>query len=422
MTLGDDWREAYIDFIRDQRLTTGMDARSAEAARVMHRSKGFVLVDSKLYRRGARSGVLMQCVTKEDGYDILRQIHEGVCGNHAASRTLVEKAYRASFWWPTAVSDAEDLVRRCQNCQFFNKQSHVPAHSLITIPPSWPFACWTLDMIGHFTMAPGGFTHILMAIDKFTKLIEYKPIAKLTPNRVVDFISNILHRFGFPNTIITDLGSNFIANQFWEFYENTCIEVKYISVAHPRANGQFERANSMIIDGLMKRLYDENSKKGGKWIHELPHVVWGLTTQPSKATGQTPFFLVYGSEAILPADIMWKSPRVKMYNEGEADEAGKLELDSIEEPRCTALVQSARYLQGIRQYHNRNLRERSFSIGDLVLRRIQDESSLYKLNSRWEGPFVIKHVTRPGSYRLQYPEGQDVLNSWNVQNLCKSYP
>jgi hypothetical protein len=148
MALEEDWREAFIDFIRDQRLPAGIDARSAEAARVMRRSKGFVLVDTKLYRRGARSGVLMKCVTKEDGYDILREIHEGVCGNHAASRTLVGKAYRACFWWPTAVSDAEDLVRRCQNCQFFGKQSHVPAHSLITIPPSWPFACWSLDMMG----------------------------------------------------------------------------------------------------------------------------------------------------------------------------------------------------------------------------------------------------------------------------------
>jgi hypothetical protein len=64
-------------------------------------------------------------------------------------------------------------------------------------------------MIGLFTTAPGGFTHVLVAVDKFTKWIEYKPIAKLTPDRVVDFISDILHRFGFPNTIIMDLGSNF---------------------------------------------------------------------------------------------------------------------------------------------------------------------------------------------------------------------
>jgi hypothetical protein len=62
-----------------------MDARSTEPARVMCRSKRFILVDNKLYRRGARSGILMKCVTKEDGYDILREIHEGVCGNHAAS-------------------------------------------------------------------------------------------------------------------------------------------------------------------------------------------------------------------------------------------------------------------------------------------------------------------------------------------------
>jgi hypothetical protein len=93
-----------------------MYAKSAAAAHVMRRSKGFVLVDNKLYRRGARSDVLMKCVTGEDGYDILREIHEGVCGNHAASRTLVGKAYRADFWWPTAVLDAEDLVWRCQNC------------------------------------------------------------------------------------------------------------------------------------------------------------------------------------------------------------------------------------------------------------------------------------------------------------------
>jgi hypothetical protein len=69
-------------------------------------------------------------------------------------------------------------------------------------------------------------------------------------------------------------------------------------VAHPRANGQVERANSLILDGLKKRLYDKNSKKGSKWIDEISSVVWGLRTQPSEATGQSPFFVVYGSEKI----------------------------------------------------------------------------------------------------------------------------
>jgi hypothetical protein len=76
-------------------------------------------------------------------------------------------------------------------------------------------------------------------------------------------------------------------------------------MAHPQANGQVERANGLIFDGLKKRLYDDNSKKGGMWIDEISSVVWGLRTQPSKATRQSPFFLVYGSEAILLANVMW---------------------------------------------------------------------------------------------------------------------
>lgn len=102
------------------------------------------------------------------------------------------------FYWPIALEDAEELIRRCPNCQFFGKQAHVSAHQLITIPPSWPFACWGLDMIGPLTIAPGGFTHVLVAIDKFTKWIDYKPIVKLTADPVINFICDILYRFGFP--------------------------------------------------------------------------------------------------------------------------------------------------------------------------------------------------------------------------------
>jgi hypothetical protein len=67
---------------------------------------------------------------------------------------------------------------------------------------------------------------------------------------------------------------------------------------------------------LNKRLYDETSKKGSKWINEISSVIWELRTQPSKATGQSPFFLMYGSEAILPANVMWKPPRLEMFEEG----------------------------------------------------------------------------------------------------------
>ena len=79
-----------------------------------------------------------------------------------------------------------------------------------------------------------------------------KPIVKISSDRAVDFISNIIHRFGFPHTIITDLGSNFTSQSFWDSCDNSCIDVKYASIAHPRANSQVERINGLVLDGLKK--------------------------------------------------------------------------------------------------------------------------------------------------------------------------
>jgi hypothetical protein len=159
-----------------------------------------------------------------------------------------------------------------------------------------------------------------------------------------------------------------------------------------------------------------NSRKGGKW-NKISSVVWGLRTQSSKITEQSPFFLVYGSEAILPTDVMWQSSRLEMYEDSEADDARHLEIGLAEEVRCKILLQSAHYLQGVHRYHNWNVQARSFNVGDLVLRYIQNETGLHKLNSRWEGPFIVLKATRPGSYRLKYADGQEVPNSWNIEHL-----
>jgi transposase InsO family protein len=111
-----------------------------------------------------------------------------------------------------------------------------------------------------FQESSGGYTHVLVTIDKFTKWIEYKPIASLTSAKAVEFIQDIIFRFGIPNSIITDLGSNFTSSEFFDFYEQRSIQIKYASVAHPRANGQVERANGMILEALKKKVFDKNEK------------------------------------------------------------------------------------------------------------------------------------------------------------------
>jgi hypothetical protein len=338
----------------------------------------------------------------------LEEIHKGVCGNHASSRTLVSKAFRRAFYWPTTLGDVEELVRRCQGSQYFAKQQHVPAYKLVTVPPTWPFARWGLDMIGPLPTAPGGFNRVLVAINKFTKWIEVKPVTCPKADRVLNFLDALVHRCGLPHRINTDLGSNFNNHQFWEYCENNGIDVRYVSVAHPRANGQVERANGMVLDALKKRLHDASNTKGGKWIKELPNALSGLRTQPTKTTWQSPYFLVYGSEAILPADVMWESPAVDQYDEGISEDSRRVDIDGLEEACCTALVQSARYQEGIRRYHDRNIKEHSFNVGDIVLRHIPNTEGLQKLSTPWESPFTVAKVTGPGSYRLQTLEGEDI--------------
>jgi hypothetical protein len=276
-------------------------------------------------------------------------------------------------------------------------------------------------MIGVFPTTPGGSNRVLVDIDKFTKWIEVKPVTCPKADRVLDFLDELVHRYGLPHRIITDLGSNFNNHHFWEYCENSGIDVRYVSVAHPRANEQVESTNGVVLDALKKRLHDAANSKGGKWIKELPNALWGLRTQPSKPTGQSPYFLVYSSEAILPADVMWDSPVVEQYDEGISEDSRRFDIDGLEEARCAALVQSARYLEGIRRYHDRNIKENSINVGDLVLRRIQNTERLHKVSSPWEGPFTVAKVTGPGSYRLQTLEGENVSNSWNIDQLCRFY-
>jgi hypothetical protein len=121
-------------------------------------------------------------------------------------------------------------------------------------------------------------------------------------------------------------------------------------------NGQVERANGMILQGLKPRIYNDLNKFGKRCIKELPSVVWSLRTTPSQATGFSPFFLVYGAEVVLPTDLEYGSPRTKAYEDQSNQTSREDSLDQLEEARDVALLHSARYQQSLRCYHARRIR------------------------------------------------------------------
>nr|ABA99771.1 retrotransposon protein, putative, unclassified [Oryza sativa Japonica Group] len=356
--------------------------------RVRRISKRYVLVEGTLYRRAA-NGVLLKCIPREQGVELLVDVHEGECGAHSASRTLVGKAFRQGFYWPTALNDAVDLG---------------------------------LDILGPFRQAPGGFEYLYVAVDKFTKWPEAYPVIKIDKHSALKFIRGITARFGVPNRIITDNGTQFTSELFGDYCEDMGIKLCFASPAHPRSNGQVERANAEILKGLKTKTFNILKKHGDSWIEELPAVLWANRTTPSRATGETPFFLVYGAEAVLPSELTLRSPRVTMYCEADQDQLRRDDLDYLEERRRRAALRAARYQQSLRRYHQRHVRARSLCVDDLVLRRVQTRAGLSKLSPMWEGPYRVIGVPRPGSVRLATGDGTELPNPWNIEHLRRFYP
>jgi transposase InsO family protein len=133
---------------------------------------------------------------------------------------LVGKAFRHEFYWPTALQDAIELVKTCKACLFHAKQIHMPTQTLQMILPSWPFAVWGLDFVGPFPHAIGGYRFLYVAINKFTKWPEATPVVKINKQSAVKFIKSIICRFGVPNRIITDNGSQFTSGTFQRYCED----------------------------------------------------------------------------------------------------------------------------------------------------------------------------------------------------------
>jgi hypothetical protein len=198
-------------------------------------------------------------------------------------------------------------------------------------------------MVGAFKPARGKMTHILVMVDKFTKWIEVKPISKCDGHTIVKFLKDIILRYGVPHSIITDNRSNFAQGPFARYCKEVGTRLDIASVTHPCTNGQVERSNGLVLFGIKPRLIEPLEKTPGCWLDELPAVLWSLRTTSNRSTGYTPFFLVYGAEAVLPTDVIHDAPRVVLYTEEEAKEARENEVDLLEEAREITLSRTTVY-------------------------------------------------------------------------------
>ena len=173
------------------------------------------------------------------------------------------------------------------------------------------------------------------------------------------------------------------------------------------------------MSGIKPRLVRSLKESDKHWVEELDSVLWGLQTMPNRTTGYTPFFMVYVVEAVLPCDIIHDSPRVRMYEEREAELERQDSLDALEEERDITKAYSTFYQQQARRYQSREVRAKAYNVGELVL--CLPEKKKDKLKPKWEGPFIIDEVLTGGVYCLRDASDNRLEpNPWNAARLGRS--
>ncbi|GKV18385.1 hypothetical protein SLEP1_g28780 [Rubroshorea leprosula] len=334
------WTDSIISFLRDG---IAHEDRQ-EAMKLRKKASRYTLVDGALYKRSF-SLPLLRCLNPYEAEYALREVHEGVCRSHVGARTLAHKVLRQGYYWPNMHKDATYFVQKCPKCQFFAHLTYQPAEELTNLVTPWPFAQWGLDLLGPFVKGVGVVTHLIVGVDYFTK-------------------------YGIPNQIVTDNGTQFNCSSFRDFCSSYGIKLQFTSVYHPESNG------------MVKSAYRTTSRT---------------------ATGETPYHLAFGTEAVIPVEIGVPSFRVTHFDEGRNEQLLRENLDLLAEVREEARLRTLVYKQKLANFYNKRVRPQTFKVGDLVLRKAGltgFETCFGKLAPNWEGPYAVAEVPHPGAYVL----------------------
>ena len=389
------------------------------AHKIQIQSARFSIVDGQLYKRSLGRPYL-KCLTPEQGQYVWAELQEGICGNHPRGRTLAHQAHTQGYYWPTMKSDAADYVRKCDPCQRMSPILKSPVQDLVSISSPWSFIQWGIDIVGPFPTAPAHKKLLLVATDYFNKWIEVEAFASIKDRDVTRFIwKNIVCRFSIPRTIVSDNGPQFDSRVYRDFCQELKIQNLYSTPRYPRSNCQAEASNKTLLTALKKRL--DSSK--GKWVEELPGVLWAYRTTARRPTGVSPFALTYGMEVVIPTEIGIPTIRTAMPDPSNEESMIK-ELDSSDELPEAAAIQVASYQRRLANSYNKRVKPRMVQPGDLVLRKVFENTAdptAGKFQLNWEGPYVVRRLGESGSYVIDKTDRTPKPRMWNAMHLKRYY-
>ena len=247
------------------------------------------------------------------------------------------------------------------------------------------------------------------------------PLATITEQKIRNFVWRaVIYRFGIPRALVSDNGKQFGNTKFRDFCVELGIKNYYSSPAHPQSNGQVEVTIRTLKAALKTKLEDLK----GNWVEYLPEVLWAYRATQKSATRETPFALAFSTEVVAPVEVRIKSPRIEFASVEHNDEALSLNLELLDEKREQVLRRTEEYQRKTARYYNQKVKPRSYMPGDLVLKKLlpaRKNPAHGKLGPKWEGPYIISRVVRPGNYELQIEEGKILQHTCNAEHLKRFY-
>ena len=311
------------------------------------------------------------------------------------SRDLLDVLRRRVFW-PSMAQDIPKWLRNCPECQLHSNDNRnrpqEPLHPLAIVPP---FYRWGLDFIGILPPSVNGNRHILVAIDHSTKWPVVQAVKNCDAKTVAEFLlKSIVLPFGVLSEIVSDRGPAFTESTLREYLNSMQVKHLLTSSYHPRTNGVTERFNGLLSKMIHKYLSVEPR---GNWENYLDTALLACRIRAHRATGFSPFFLVYGQQPRMPGDELLPS----MSDLDEIDLVGERlsQLEILQRKRKEAQKSLEKQRESMKiEYSKKLIKKTTIKEFDLVL--IRNEARL-KFEPRWLGPLRIRSKHPNGTYSLE---------------------
>ena len=400
-----------LDYLKGE-INTIWEGKKIE--KLEKQSEKFIVKNDKIYKK-TKEEELVKVLKEHEKESILYMVHDHPTGGHFGRDATYNKI-AGKYYWKGMKKDIEEYVKTCDKCQRRGQKGGEGYLNPIKVGKA--FEMIGIDFVGPLNRTRKGNKYILVITDYLTKWPEAKAMREATAEKVTEYLyKEIICRHGCPKVILSDRGSHFNNKMMEELCQRFEIKHRKSAPYHPQTNGLVERFNRTLCESLAKVSEEEN-----QWDEHIEEVLFAYRTNKHSTTKQTPFYLTYGREAILPIDEIEESLEVENI---ELSTLKRIyEIVNLEEKREETLEVIGESQDKQKERYDKKVKEVRFLIGDQVLLKDAAKEKQWsgKLTPKWKGPYEVHEEIGKNAYKIKNEDGRILKAPTNVKQLKKYYP